>query len=391
MSDRAIVRTRVGVLAAGAARADRERRRRAPTTPFLPPVPDETGDSDPRTTGPAAVGPAPPGEPPPDARVVEPDDAPRGEPTDAPGERAEPAAEPPGDGHSTPTAGWPGFPDETLAGLRDFVVRRLTGDYDVDEFGLDRHLSRGLILPLLRTIYAGWFRVDVRGAENVPDSGPALLVSNHSGTLPWDALMTMVAVHDATPSRRLLRPLAADLVFRTPFVAELARRAGATLATAPDAERLLGAGELVGVWPEGFKGIGKLYRDRYRLQRFGRGGFVAAAIRSGAPLIPVAVVGAEEAHPMLADVEPLARLFGVPYWPVTPTWPWLGPLGLVPFPGRWVIEFGAPVPVDRPARGEDDPLVVLETTDHIRESVQRMIYALLAQRRPESAPDHPVS
>ena len=270
---------------------------------------------------------------------------------------------------------------DPLAGLRAFLTRRLDGDYEVDEFGLDRDFTESLVLPALRTLYSGWFRTDVRGAENVPDSGAALLVSNHSGTLPWDSLMTAVAVHEVTPSRRILRPLAADLVLRTPVVAELARRAGATLATAADAERLLGAGELVGVWPEGFKGLGKLYRDRYRLARFGRGGFVSAAIRAGVPIVPVSVVGAEETHPMLADVEPLARLLGVPYWPVTPTWPWLGPLGLVPLPSKWTIEFGVPIPTDRRSPSDaDDPMVVLETTDHVREVIQRTLYTLLSQR-----------
>ncbi|MGF1646616.1 MAG: lysophospholipid acyltransferase family protein [Kineosporiaceae bacterium] len=332
---------RSGLVAAAAERAAREREvRRRHGTPLIP--------------GPASVD----------------DELAAGPPSPDP---PEPEPEP---AHREPPAGRHG-----LGGLRDFLARRLTGRYDVDEFGMDRDLAESVVLPALRTLYSGWFRTDVRGAENVPDSGAALLVSNHSGTLPWDALMLQVAVHDVTPSRRLLRPLAADLVLRTPLVADLARRSGATLATSADAERLLAGGELVGVWPEGFKGLGKLYRDRYRLQRFGRGGFVSAAVRAGVPIIPVAVVGAEEAHPMIADIEPLARLFGVPYWPVTPTWPWLGPLGLVPLPSRWTIEFGVPVPTDRHSPADaDDPLLVLELTDHVREVIQRTLYTLLVQR-----------
>src|SRR5690606_13888284 len=112
-----------------------------------------------------------------------------------------------------------------------------------------------------------------------------------------------------------------------PVLSELARKFGATLACQPDAERLLRAGELVGVFPEGFKGVGKHYTQRYQLQRFGRGGFVAAALRTGAPIIPVAIVGAEEIYPMLADIKPLARLLGLPYFPATPTFPWLAPPG----------------------------------------------------------------
>ncbi len=301
-------------------------------------------------------------------------------PTSAPTASPE-AAEAPGQ----PEGEAPKTPDlpPLLAHALDFLTRRLAGDYEIDDFGLDRDLAQSVLFPLLRPMYRHWFRVDVRGAENVPDSGPALLVSNHSGTLAWDALMTQLAVYDTTPSRRIMRPLAADLVFATPVMGDLARRVGATLASAPDAERLLGAGELVGVWPEGFKGIGKLYRDRYRLQRFGRGGFVSAAIRAQVPIIPVSVVGAEESHPMIADVPPLARLMGTPYWPVTPTWPWLGPVGLVPLPSKWIVDFGVPVRTDsHDAADADDPLVVLEVTDHIREVIQRTLYTLLVQRGP---------
>jgi 1-acyl-sn-glycerol-3-phosphate acyltransferase len=354
---------RPGLVAAAADRAARERevRRRhgTPLVPVPPPGDDEPlGGSGATDHGPAldrepSAGSPSRREPSPEPSV----DPPRTDP---------PRTDPPAHG---------------LAGLRDFLARRLTGDYRVDEFGMDRDLTESVVLPALRAMYSGWFRTEVRGAENVPDTGAALLVGNHSGTLPWDALMLQVAVHDVTPSRRLLRTLAADLVLRTPLVSDIARRSGATLATAADAERLLAAGELVGVWPEGFKGLGKLYRDRYRLQRFGRGGFVSAAVRAGVPIVPVAVVGAEEAHPMLADVEPLARLFGVPYWPVTPTWPWLGPLGLVPLPSRWTIEFGVPIPTDRHAPADaDDPMLVLELTDHVREVIQRTVYTLLVQR-----------
>ena len=148
-----------------------------------------------------------------------------------------------------------------------------------------------------------WFRVEVRGIEHVPSSGAGLVVANHSGTLPLDAIMTQLAIQDEHPADRRLRLLGADLVFSLPFVGELARKGGSTLACAEDAARLLEAGELVGVFPEGFKGTGKLFSERYKLQRFGRGGFVSAALRTGTPLIPCSIVGAEETYPMLADVE----------------------------------------------------------------------------------------
>ncbi|HEY2794132.1 MAG TPA: lysophospholipid acyltransferase family protein, partial [Micromonosporaceae bacterium] len=233
--------------------------------------------------------------------------------------------------------------DERVAGALAFLRRRITGDYEVDEFGFDQELNDGVFQPMLRTLYRDWFRVEVTGAKHVPPDGAGLVVANHSGTVALDALMLAHATHEDQAIRRPLRLLGADLVFRAPFLSEIARKSGATLACAPDAERLLSGGELVGVFPEGFKGVGKHYRDRYKLQRFGRGGFVAAALATGAPIVPVAIVGAEETYPLLGNIKPLARLLGIPYFPVTPTFPWLGPLGLVPLPSKWLIEFCEPI------------------------------------------------
>ena len=220
----------------------------------------------------------------------------------------------------------------------------------------------------------------MRGAENIPATGGALVVSNHSGTVPLDGLMTMWAVQHETG--RFLRPLGADLVFRMPFVSGAARKGGATLACNEDAERLLSHGELAGVWPEGFKGIGKPYAERYKLQRFGRGGFVSAALRTGVPIVPLSVVGAEEIYPLVGNVPSLARLLGVPYIPITPFFPLLGPLGLVPLPSKWLIEFGEPIRTDSYDRGAaDDPMLVFNVTDQVRETIQQTLYSLLMQRR----------
>ena len=199
-------------------------------------------------------------------------------------------------------------------------------------------------MAALRPIAEKWFRLEVRGLENIPAEGGALVVSNHSGTVPLDGLMTMLAVHDH--AHRFLRPLGADLVFKMPVVSSLARKGGATLACVEDAERMLSGGELVGVWPEGFKGIGKPFSERYKLQRFGRGGFVSAALRTGVPIIPLSVVGAEEIYPLVGNMPSLARLLGVPYIPITPFFPWLGPLGMVPLPSKWILEFGEPIRTD---------------------------------------------
>ena len=265
-------------------------------------------------------------------------------------------------------------------GFLDFLRRRLTGDYTVDDFGFDADLTDHVLIPPLRPLYERWFRVEVRGVENVPSTGGALIVANHSGTIALDSVMTQVALHDHHPAHRHLRMLGADLVFQTPFLSALARKAGHTLACMPDAERLLASGELVGVWPEGFKGIGKPFSERYKLQRFGRGGFVSAALRARVPIIPTAIVGAEETYPKLGNIAPLARLLGLPYFPVTPTFPWLGPLGMIPLPSRWIIAFGEPVHTEDLAEEADDPMAVLELTDAVRERIQQSLYRLLVQR-----------
>jgi 1-acyl-sn-glycerol-3-phosphate acyltransferase len=266
------------------------------------------------------------------------------------------------------------------AELLAFLRRRLTGEYEVDEYGFDAELTQRFLLAAARPLAEKWFRVEVRGAENIPAQGGALLVSNHSGTVPMDGLMTMVSVHDRTG--RNLRPLGADLVFRLPFIGELARKSGVTLACNEDAQRMLSGGELVGVWPEGFKGIGKPYSERYKLQRFGRGGFVSAAIRTGVPIIPCSVVGAEEIYPLIGDLPALARLLGMPYLPITPFFPWLGPLGMVPLPSKWLIELGEPIRTDSYEEGAaDDPMLVFNVTDQVRETIQQTLYSLLMQRR----------
>ncbi|MFD8645244.1 lysophospholipid acyltransferase family protein [Streptomyces zaomyceticus] len=283
-----------------------------------------------------------------------------------------------GAGSRAGSGGW----ERRLAGGLAFLRRRVTGDYEVDEFGYDEELTDQVLMSLIRPLYEKYFRVEVKGVENIPAEGGALIVANHSGTLPLDGLMMQVAVHDHHPAGRHLRLLAADLVFVLPIVNELARKAGHTLACAEDAERLLRAGEIVGVMPEGFKGIGKPFGERYKLQRFGRGGFVSTALRAGVPIVPCSIVGAEEIYPMIGNAKTLARVLGFPYFPLTPTFPWLGPLGALPLPTKWTIQFGEPIPTDSYApEAAEDPMLMFNLTDQVREQIQHTLYKLLVQRR----------
>jgi 1-acyl-sn-glycerol-3-phosphate acyltransferase len=287
-------------------------------------------------------------------------------PSPAEAERREPAA-------------W----ERNVAGGLAFLRRRLAGEYEVDDFGFDPHLTEGMAIPALKPLYDKWFRTEVSGISNVPATGGALIVANHAGGLwPLDAVMLAVGVHEEHPAHRFLRLLGADLVFTTPVVGSLARKTGTTLACNADAERLLGSGELVGVFPEGFKGIGKPYSERYKLQRFGRGGFVTAALKAGVPIIPVSIVGSEEIHPVLGNAKTIARLLNLPYFPLTPTFPWLGPLGLVPLPSKWYIEIGEPISTETYGpEAVDDPMLVFELTDRVRETIQGTLYRLLMQRK----------
>ena len=268
--------------------------------------------------------------------------------------------------------------ESRLAALVAALRKRLSGDFEVDEFGFDPQISE-VLSAAIEPLAEKWFRLEVRGIENIPAEGGALLVANHSGTVPIDGIITGYAVKKY--SGRNLRPLGADLVFALPFVGQIARKVGATLACTADAERLLTGGELAGVWPEGFKGIGKPFGERYKLQRFGRGGFVSSAMRAQVPIVPVSIVGAEEIYPLVGNVPSLARLLGLPYLPITPFFPLLGPLGMIPLPSKWIIEFGEPIRTDAyEPEAADDPMLLFNVTDQVRETIQQTLYGLLVDR-----------
>jgi 1-acyl-sn-glycerol-3-phosphate acyltransferase len=275
-----------------------------------------------------------------------------------------------------------GLPDlaTITAGLER--LNRIRGSERADEFGLDPEFEE-LVKPLFVFLYRRWWRVDTQGLDRVPSAGPALLVANHSGTMfPYDGAMLKVALRIDHPAAREMRPLVDDFVFQAPCLASLITRVGGVRACPENAERLLRRGDVVCVFPEGVRGMKKSFADRYRLRRFGRGGFVALALHTGAPIVPTAVVGGEEVHPLLGTWQWPAKLLGLPYFPLTPTFPWLGLVGLVPLPSKWMIRFGEPIHLRRRYAQKDaaDPLLVDRITEEVRETVQDMVDAALRER-----------
>ncbi len=252
---------------------------------------------------------------------------------------------------------------------------------EVDDFGLDRRFELA-IKPFFDFLFTQYFRVEVKGVENIPTAGRALLVSNHSGVLPYDAAMMKVGIFNEHSAQRELRFLVDDFVFHFPFLGILMNRIGGVRACPENAERLLNSDELIVVFPEGIKGIGKNFKDRYQLQRFGRGGVIRLAYKTRSPIIPCAVVGAEEIHPLLWKSTRLARPLGLPFIPVTPTFPWLGPLGAIPLPTKWSIHFGAPLSYDHiSARDLNEGITVSRETEKLRVVIQEMIKEALKERR----------
>jgi len=268
--------------------------------------------------------------------------------------------------------------------LRDaveMVALRLRGEYHEDEWGFDEQFAEA-VFPLFEFLYEFWWRVETEGATYVPAHGRALLVANHAGSLfPFDATMMTMALMKEHPLPRWPRFLVLDWAFVLPFLSTFMRRAGGVPASPHNAQRLLEANQVVMVFPEGVKGTGKPFSERYRLQRFGRGGFVEVALRTGAPIVPVAVVGSEEIYPKLGESRALARATGAPFVPITPTFPWLGLLGLVPLPSRWRIEFCEPISLaEHPPEAAEDRRLVFDISEQVRETIQEKLYENLVRR-----------
>jgi 1-acyl-sn-glycerol-3-phosphate acyltransferase len=264
--------------------------------------------------------------------------------------------------------------------LAERAARRMRGENQEDEWGFDEDLVE-LVYPMFRFMYERWWHVTATGVTNVPAHGGALLVANHAGVLPWDATMVSVAIQKEHPLPRYARFMVLDWAFRLPYVSAFMRRVGGVVASPFNAIRMLEQGHLLMAFPEGSKGAGKPYSERYRLQRFGRGGFVEIALRTSTPIVPVAIVGSEEIYPKVADSRTLARLIGAPYFPITPTFPALGLFGAIPLPSNWRIEFCEPVDLSEygPEAAEDRSLV-FELSERIRETIQEKLYENLVKR-----------
>jgi 1-acyl-sn-glycerol-3-phosphate acyltransferase len=264
-----------------------------------------------------------------------------------------------------------------LAAVIGAMRERIPDPATLPDFGFDPKFLE-TTAPVLEFLWSKYFRVRLTGMENVPADGPALLVANHSGGLPYDGAMLMHAMHAHHPAHRPLRPLVANFAFQSGWMRPVVARIGGVRASMQNALSLCRNGQLLGVFPEGLRGVGKLYRERYRLTHFGRGGFVRLARTADVPIIPVAIVGAEETHPVLAKLTRLAQPFGLPYIPITPTFPLLGPLGLLPVPTKWSINIAEPVRFPTGAGSKEETLEMAET---VRSKLDHMIAELLAARR----------
>ena len=256
----------------------------------------------------------------------------------------------------------------------DRVPTRLN-DYAFDAHGLSPEFVKGSALPAA-LLYRYYFRTVAIDIDRVP-TGPVLLVANHAGQLPFDGMMLSIAMLLEAEPPRIARAMAEYWVSELPFVSVAAARSGALVGTPRNCISMLDAGECVMVFPEGVRGMNKLYRDRYQLQRFGLG-FMRLALETGTPIVPVSIVGSEEQQPGLANLEGVARVLGMPALPVTPTFPLLGPLGLLPLPVKYRIYFGEPLVFE--GDPSDDDAHIEEKVDVVKAAIVAGFERGLAER-----------
>jgi 1-acyl-sn-glycerol-3-phosphate acyltransferase len=251
---------------------------------------------------------------------------------------------------------------------------------NIDEFGYDQRFFNN-VRGLYEFLYYKYFKTSIRGISNIPSEGKFIFVSNHGGAFPLDGIMLKITLLNEVSSGRDIRFLIEDYIYHLPFAGVFMNRIGGVRACRENAERLLKKGIDIAVFPEGIQGISKLYKDRYKIQRFGRGGVIKLAIKNRTPIIPVAIVGAEDSFPVVFKIKRFANLFGIPYIPVTYTFPWFGPLGLIPLPSKWMIQFGEPLRLDKlkPEDAENTALVY-GYNESLRNTIQVMINELLSLR-----------
>jgi len=307
-------------------------------------------------------------------------------PTEGEADGADPVSERRGSLARTDSA--PPVPVEpALPPVEDFISRKWgrsamrSRSEEFDDFGLDPSFEQR-VKPVVEFLYRSYFRTTVEGIDHVPAEGRCIVVANHSGALPLDGLMLRAALRIEHKQKRDLRWLAEDFVYYLPFAGVFMNRIGAVRACPENAERLLEKESIVGVFPEGVHGIKKLFQERYRLQRFGRGGYIRLCLRMRAPIVPCAIIGAEESSPLLYRLEGLTELVGLPYFPITPTFPFLGPAGLLPAPTKWRIRFGEPINLDNYGpEAADDHVLVGRLSERVRSSIQAMLDSGLRERR----------
>lgn len=253
--------------------------------------------------------------------------------------------------------------------------------FGYDQFGMERE-SAILGFILLRVVYEKYFRVESRGHENIPAENRAILTANHSGVLPWDGAMVGIDVAEKLSPPRIMRAVVENSAGHIPWISTSFFRMGQVIGHRRNFEELLNGEELVMVFPEGAKGTGKHFRDRYKLRRFNVG-FIELTLLHQAPLVPISVIGGEEQTPLLGNVKSLAKLTGLPYFPITPTFPWLGPLGLLPYPTKYHIRYGEPLHYYK-EYGPDavyHPEVVRRLADEVQDVIQGMINDGLRERK----------
>jgi 1-acyl-sn-glycerol-3-phosphate acyltransferase len=286
----------------------------------------------------------------------------------------------------TSLAGFPAKPEQSdLPAPREKdLLPAIEPDRRINDWGRSERVEELFDRTLVEFFYRYWFRAEVEGVENVPSTGGALLVSNHSGALPPDAATIARAIREEHPHPRALNITVAHFFKGYPLFSMLIPKIGCVPAHPANVHRLLYDEEqLVLVFPEGRKGTEKPFHQRYRLRRFGRGGFVTAAMRARAKLVPVCVVGAEESAPIFAHLGLLKRLTGLAYFPVTPTFPWLGPLGMLGYlPAKFRIRFLEPIDTAELGAGaEDDKALVQTVSQEVRARIQENVHEMVAARK----------